>query len=350
MLVVKFAIVITVYKRYNYVREAIRSALEQSLKPSQIIVVADDVNRLRDFQGITLVEGDYLYHGKIISEGVRAVQEDVDAIAFLEDDDLFDRDKLKILNDILNENKIDVVLVHNFQRFIDVQGNEVRGRAVDKYIRGQPHSSTIITQDNVIEIAHLYPYIYHNLSSITVRKKFLDSISDKLSNFWLALDFVMFYFALQYGKILHIPNSLTYYRLGSGETTQFYSSQDLSDFTKYLQKQLCIEKKYLKTFRVLNTFLKDCKQCKLLVERQLLISETLVAFLDGRFDCILPESPAVSTREITWLSFKSLLNRQIGVGTFLKTLLSLSGLYVLGKKRMSDMYINYLYKLHQKNL
>ncbi|MGC9105614.1 MAG: glycosyltransferase [Thermoprotei archaeon] len=342
----KFAVVITVYKRYNYIHEAIRSALEQSLKPVQVIVVADDISKLKDVQGVTLVEVNHPYHGKVISEGAKAVHDDVDAIAFLEDDDLFHRDKLKILSKIINESKTGIILVHNFQKFIDAEGKEAGGYIVNHLTRNQPRSSVIVTRDNVVNVARLYPAIHHNLSSMTVRKEFLEKIRDKLANFWSALDFAIFYLAIEHGKVLHVPDSLTYYRIGSGETTQFYSSKDFND---HLQKRLCVLKKYLQTFRMLITFLENCRQCKALVERELLFDEIFVALLDGRFNCGLPEPISASTYEIAILNFKSLLSRQISLSTFLKTFLAIGGLYVLGKKRVSDMYVKYLYRLESRN-
>jgi glycosyltransferase involved in cell wall biosynthesis len=347
---VRFAVIVTAYRRYDYVHEAIRYDLNQSLKPTQVIVATDDVSRLKGIQGVTLVEANYPDLGKKISEAAKFVRDDVDAIALLDDDDLFDRDKLKVLSKILSESQRDVVLVHNLQKVIDSHGREAKENQAAYYTRGQPQTSLIVTRDNVIKVMRQYPLIHHNLSSMTLRRGFLEDVRDALANLQFGIDFALFHLALERGKVLHVPDRLTYYRIGSGHTTQFFNYLDkgLHEFVGYLEKRFCFEKKLVRSLRKLRTFIKNCKQCKALVERQLLFSETLVLLLNGRFNCGLPEPAPVSSHEVLLLNFKSFFNRHIETGTFLKTLFALVGLHILGKRRVSDMYIKYLYDLHYK--
>ena len=44
----KSAVIITVYKKYRYIDEALNSVLSQTVKPDQIIIVADNPKMLNN--------------------------------------------------------------------------------------------------------------------------------------------------------------------------------------------------------------------------------------------------------------------------------------------------------------
>jgi Glycosyl transferase family 2. len=75
---VKSAVIITVYKRYKYIDEALNSVLSQTVKPDQIIIVADDPKKLNNSINATVIEADYPQLGKKIFEAVNALRDDID--------------------------------------------------------------------------------------------------------------------------------------------------------------------------------------------------------------------------------------------------------------------------------
>jgi len=119
---VKSAVIITVYKRYKYIDEALNSVLSQTVKPDQIIIVADDPKKLNNSINATVIEADYPQFGKMVLEAINALRDDIDVVYFLDDDDLFHKDKIKHINKIF-EKRRDIVTVHNSSKLIDENGN-----------------------------------------------------------------------------------------------------------------------------------------------------------------------------------------------------------------------------------
>jgi Glycosyl transferase family 2. len=70
--------VITVYKRYKYIKDAINSVLSQTEPPDQIIIVADNPKMLGNMQSATLIEADYPQLGRKIYEAIMALRDDID--------------------------------------------------------------------------------------------------------------------------------------------------------------------------------------------------------------------------------------------------------------------------------
>jgi glycosyltransferase involved in cell wall biosynthesis len=113
----KSAVIITVYKRYKYIKDAINSVLSQTEPPDQIIIVADNLKTLGNMQSATLIEADYPQYGKMIFEAIKALRDDIDIVYFLDDDDMFHKSKIEYINKIF-EKRREVVTVHNSRRLV----------------------------------------------------------------------------------------------------------------------------------------------------------------------------------------------------------------------------------------
>ncbi len=94
----KISVVICTYNRFNLVKRAIKSVLNQSLKPFEIILIddgsSDETNRLQNDKNIRYF---YKQNGGISSArnfGIKQARGEW--IAFLDDDDEWDRDKLAL--------------------------------------------------------------------------------------------------------------------------------------------------------------------------------------------------------------------------------------------------------------
>jgi Glycosyl transferase family 2. len=118
---VKSAVIIPVYKRYKYINEALNSVLSQTVKPDQIIVVADNPKMLNNSINATVIEADYPQLGKKILEAIKALRDDIDIVYFLDDDDMFYNHKIEYINKIF-EKRRDIVVIHNSRKLIDENG------------------------------------------------------------------------------------------------------------------------------------------------------------------------------------------------------------------------------------
>jgi len=262
----KSAVVIIVYKRYKYIKDAINSVLSQTEPPDQIIIVADNPKMLGNMQSATLIEADYPQLGRKIYEAIMALRDDIDIVYFLEDDDMFHKSKIEYINKIFEKRK-EVVTVHNSRELVDENGNPLNSSYDIPF-------EVSINQDNFRKIIQQLPLGLTNNSSYSTRREFLDEIKMNLSNIDLALDTALLYLSLEHNNnLLHIPEKLTIYRVGTGISASLGNSKVIN-YSKFLEnknKFVCYINRVLEDFRYLESFLINCRRCKKEIQRTILI-------------------------------------------------------------------------------
>lgn len=112
----RFSVVIATYNQQNYVREAVRSVLDQTVSAHEVIVVADGctdstVDVLREeYPDVKVIEQPNL--GKCVARNTGALAATGNWVCFLDHDDLWDRTKLAYVRDYLAENPSCCALCH----------------------------------------------------------------------------------------------------------------------------------------------------------------------------------------------------------------------------------------------
>jgi glycosyltransferase involved in cell wall biosynthesis len=211
------SVIIIAYNRKIFLKDAIKSVLNQSLDRNlyEIIIVKNfkdkDIDDFIDQNSlINIFSEDNTILGKIL-EGIKNSKGDI--IAFLEDDDRFQRDKLKIVNEIFSDE--DVVYYHNAAQYIDEDG-----RFLNRINYG----------------------ISFNLSSITVRKSIIKTELMKNPVISYTSDFFIYLCAIESGgKIISDKRTLTYYMQHKNSSTYQY----LDDYINYSKSMLEIFEKSL---------------------------------------------------------------------------------------------------------
>jgi glycosyltransferase involved in cell wall biosynthesis len=324
---VKSAVIITVYKRYKYIDEALNSVLSQTVKPDQIIIVADNPKMLNSSINATVIEADYPQYGKMIFEAIKALKDDIDIVYFLDDDDMFHKDKIEYINKIF-EKRRDIVTIHNARKLIDENGNQLNSTSEIPF-------EVLVNRNNFRKISHQYPLGLGNNSSYSTRREFLEEIKKSLSYIDLALDTALLYLSLEHNYLLHIPEKLTIYRVGTGIST--YSKViDYSEFLEIKNKVVCYFNRILEDFRYLGSLITSCKQCKKEIQRTILFLELYLNAENEVFKCSykaqLPPLNSLFFSSIRYyfdgtITAKDLYNVTRGVLAQL----------TLGKKKVSEM-------------
>ncbi|MBB5255163.1 glycosyltransferase [Sulfurisphaera ohwakuensis] len=283
------AVIITAYKRYVYVQDALNSVLRQTLLPNQIIIVADDIEAIKETLkidkniSITLLEANYSRYGKQVSEAIKNLDKNVEIVFFLDDDDLFDKHKIEHISKIFDKYN-DIVLVHNLQTYIDSRGREINDKKLfEAYEKNQPHKEVLISKQNFPLIYKEFPFIHHNHSSITIKRKLLEKYKDYIEQFDLMLDLPLFMISVMEGNILHIPERLTYYRIGSGKTS-IANSSSYEDFLANERKIVCTMNRHLNDYRTLSFVIKEFEYKKIIMNR-ILDCEFWLYILNKYFEC-----------------------------------------------------------------
>lgn len=214
----RISVIITAFNRRKYLKNAIDSVLNQTLDSAmyEIIIVTNfEVDLQIDkkhFSSIIIcnTEKERL---NLMIYGIKAAKGDY--LCFLDDDDLFNKDKLELIFHLF-EIHGSLGYIHNVFGLIDEIGNNVESNVVLKRFKQVENSFYIrynSIRKNIKKITKFNGFV--NLSSISIRKSVinwnnLDFFSDLPGN----MDEFIFYELLQSGyDILLSGNKLSYYRI-----------------------------------------------------------------------------------------------------------------------------------------
>jgi len=237
--IIKLSVIILIYNRTNYYKEAITSIETQNytdFNEVEVVIVSnikldDDFSEYK-FKIKLLYSKDTRLSGKII-EGINNSSGDI--ILLLEDDDIFNKYKLMYVKRAFDENS-KLNFYHNeYIRF----HNNLREYNIDKY---EEYNTVIINRSEFINspktFNHIEPMMSYNLSCMAFRKIFIKKYADILLNFnYSFIDSVMFYISIHYSDSIAINyNTLTYMRLHSENASGIILSLDELDVYKAFER------------------------------------------------------------------------------------------------------------------
>lgn len=165
---------------------------------------------------------------------------------FLDDDDKYKEGKIGEIKEIAQ--KTGLPYIHNLQNYIDVSDNEITrfDSKVLVYELFQPKENKYWKNEK--ELASLwlkFPTLHHNLSSIAVRRDLVLANDYALSKMRSSIDWAIT--ALSYNGGIHIPERLTFYRVGSGATSVKGGGKgELDRLIKAYERELESKKTFLK--------------------------------------------------------------------------------------------------------
>lgn len=210
------SVLITAYNRKKYLVEAIESVLKQTLPREnyQIVVIKNfdykPVDELCLRKGILCVKSTEESMGAFILKGLKACENSI--IAFLEDDDLWEPDKLKRISDFLEENKIHYY--HNSILPVDEKGNTLNPKTFE--VNGFTDTEEILVLDSsdnskIGQIGKYFPDF--NLSSIVIDRTKIGEYIEILPKIETAVDSFFFLLSIFLRERIALdPKQLTLYR------------------------------------------------------------------------------------------------------------------------------------------
>ena len=248
----RVSVIVTAFDRREYLEHAIQSVLNQSIDRSryEIIVVSNFTFNLIGFPSdaeiTTIVMNGSV--GEFLFAGIKAAKYEI--ISFLDDDDVFEPDKLQRLIDVFSLSP-QLSYYHNGVRYVDSGLRPITHfRLVEKKM--QPLKDIIIVIDpkkklNMIRKALEYNGDF-NLSSIAIKKECSEKYMSTLRGINGLTDGFFFWSSLAInGQIMIESKKLTNYRMHEENT----SAQ--IDFHR---KVLSLEEQ-IHTFKLILDFLDD---------------------------------------------------------------------------------------------
>jgi glycosyltransferase involved in cell wall biosynthesis len=222
---VRLSVIITAYTKRPFIKEAVLSALNQTLKRDkyEVIVVKNyedsEVDQWLSSKGLKNITINDTSLGGKIRVGLEESRGEI--ISLLEDDDQFLPSKLMQVNEIFQDKTV-VYLRHNYIPF----HNETRNFSDFIPSIGPTY---VWTSDQLLELRTLNNAlkmgISFNNSCISLRREFFEKFSKKLVGHSVAVDCAIFFFALISSigfnhKFVLLDVPLTLYRLSLNKEKQ----------------------------------------------------------------------------------------------------------------------------------
>jgi glycosyltransferase involved in cell wall biosynthesis len=234
--------VITAFNRKEYLLNAITSVINQTLNREkyEIIVIKNFLdadtdaycseNSVRIINTGDVPQGEHIYKSITESKG--------DIISFLDDDDLYDSNKLASVFDAFSLYK-ELIYYRNDLKVVDTTGNDVSEIEADgKY------GLEILDRRNVL-IKGIRTFRW-NMSCIAVRKQIYIKYLEYVKSIRAAPDLSTFYMAYETGGLFAWDHSkLTVYRLNEQSMTKIKGEHNdaLREFNSLLPLRKYLEKK-----------------------------------------------------------------------------------------------------------
>ncbi|PPR53565.1 MAG: Chondroitin synthase [Alphaproteobacteria bacterium MarineAlpha5_Bin6] len=207
----KVSIIIPAFNKYELTRITINSILNQTYKNIEIILVDDGSTdftyKLKEEFNDSIK---YIYtknNGASAARNIGILESKGDYLAFIDCDDIYEPEKIEKSIEVLkNNSSFDFIYSNVF--FIDKKGNKINH---DSYTQNHPGSGSIGKR------ILLSDFTITN-STLVLKKSCLNSVSGFDENIFIAADrdFIL-RLALKF-KAFYIPQKLTGYRIGSGNT------------------------------------------------------------------------------------------------------------------------------------
>ena len=256
------SVIIPVFNRVNFVKEAIDSVINQTLEKEkyEIIVVTNVDVPLKD--GIKIVKSENKWQGAFIYDGIKEAQGEI--ICPLDDDDLFLPNKLKVVYDTFRKNS-NIGLFKHPAIFRNYLGKEFTPLLLEKplYV-----SNSSLNKKIMKEILKLG--IGWNSSTLCFNKNILLEYKDCFEKIKLSVDSAGYFFLSKY-DIMVWDSPLSIYRI--------HKSHDYL-FNEANIKQLIERNKiYYNDYIVINNCINN-EIVRSLMNRLIALSKITIKFYD----------------------------------------------------------------------
>ena len=228
----KITVIITAYNRSKFIDNAILSVINQTIfnELYEIVVVKNFSDEVTDAlikeNNVKSIMTGNCSIGEMLVEGIQKSSGDI--ICFLDDDDLFHRDKLKIVHEIFTGEK-EIIYYRN-----DLTNNQID---LDSDLDlSNEHVKFYTSRKSLLKLDYRKKI---NMSTIALRKEVLIKNLNYITRITSGQDFIMFYLALLQRGMFALDNrALTFYRRHPESVTLDTSK---NDFTRVVYSISAIE-------------------------------------------------------------------------------------------------------------
>ncbi|CAC11848.1 hypothetical protein [Thermoplasma acidophilum] len=231
------SVIITAYNRKEYLKEAIRSVIDQNLEKDkyEIILVSNFDFDISDIRVSVKVKklilegsmGEFLYHAIMKADG--------DILTFMDDDDIWLPDKLKVVEETFSDSSI--IYYHNNYFYINERTEVIDKKSIYDSRVSIKYSIRLskVSSSKVIAKALKYRADF-NSSCISIRKCVLIDFMPQIRKIMSMPDSFFFWISLMHGGVIYLDNQvLTGYRLHADRIS---GSKESESLIKELKRRL----------------------------------------------------------------------------------------------------------------
>jgi glycosyltransferase involved in cell wall biosynthesis len=250
-------VIVTAHSREEFLSHAIESALSQTVKAHEVILVTN--LSLTPPEGVKVVHcddeslGEKAYVGLLESSG--------EILCFLDDDDQFEPRKIERVTEVFSS-FLDLVFYHNSFTVIDSRGREAK--VVRDYLKVPPYARLnppehgfVLVDSGRADLGKLRKLNANfNSSSICLRREVLEANAGYMRRIKAIIDSFLFYASLKVGgKLALDPERLTRYRIHPTQSSSGFA-QGLEEYRASMARVL---RKALEDSLVIKEMLGDAR-------------------------------------------------------------------------------------------
>lgn len=236
----QLSVIIIAYKRKNYIKEALESVINQTNEylPVEIILIKnfrdENIHGLsKNLKVIEATDDDYSLGSKVVRAAELAEGE---YLSFLEDDDIFLKDKIQFILQEFARDK-EVVFIHNNQIYFQEDKKNLVQNGSKENIE---NSTSILFNINTFKCTDYFKLKPDfNLSSISIKKEIILRHREKIIGKTYLVDTLLFVLSIISGGSLLITNKIyTGYRIHKSNLSlkqNYLNNDQISNYLNYLQ-------------------------------------------------------------------------------------------------------------------
>ena len=247
----RVTVIVTSFNRRQFLLRALNSVLIQSLERSKYDIIVtknfydEKIDSILSKNNVKSLIFEGIGIGPRIIDSLSEVKTDI--VCFLEDDDIFEPDKLKI---ILNEfvNKPNLIYIKNNIIYQNPNGGKSK-EVFNNDIQNLKDNEISGSEEDIIKYFKLS--LYFNLSSVGVKRELLEHYKHIISKMILSVDFALFVCSIDSKKqMLFLSDRLSVYTVHSS-----YSLPSTAIFQSFLIDRMKVSSSYFRDAEILlNSF------------------------------------------------------------------------------------------------
>ena len=243
----RITVIITSFNRRRFLLRALNSVLTQSLKRNKYDIIVtknfydEEIDSVLSKNNVKSLIFEGIGIGPRIIDSLSEIKTDI--VCFLEDDDIFEPDKLKfILNEFIN--KPNLIYIKNNIIYRNASG--VKSKEIFK-IDFQNLKDNEISKSRKSIIKYFKLSLYFNLSSVSVKRELLEHYKHIISKMILSVDLALFICSIDSRmQMLFILDYLSVYTVHSS-----YSLPSTANQQSFLIDRMKVSNSYFQDGEIL---------------------------------------------------------------------------------------------------